>query len=243
MKIRAVFFDIDDTLFPSTRFAELARRNAINAMVEAGLDADPELVYKKLLAIIKKYGSNYERHFDALLKELHVGKSPKLTAAGVAAYHNTKSTILPFPEVPRTLLNLRDRGYELYVASEGNSVKQWDKLIRLGLHNVFHDVFVSEDIGESKSKRFFEKILARLHLDPRSTVMVGDKIEKDVIPAKSAGMFAVRITRERDLRRAQMRIFAAQKLRDGKGPADFEIKKMDELLAVLEKIERGKQAR
>ncbi|MEW6329359.1 MAG: TIGR02253 family HAD-type hydrolase [Candidatus Micrarchaeota archaeon] len=239
MRIRAIFFDIDDTLFPSTRFAELARRNAINAMVEAGLDVDPELAYRRLLAVIKKYGSNYERHFDILLKELRAGRSPKLTAAGVAAYHNTKSTILPFPEVPRTLLSLRERGYELYVASEGNSVKQWDKLIRLGLHNIFHDVFVSEDIGESKSKKFFEKILARLRLDPRSTIMVGDKIEKDMIPARSAGMLTVRITRDQFAASRKWSIFAKQKLeRNGKGPADFEIKKMDELLRVLEKIEK-----
>jgi len=224
MKIRAIFFDIDDTLFPTTKFAELARRNAINAMIEAGLNADPGRAYKRLLAVIQKYGSNSPHHFDALLKELGVGRNPKFTAAGVAAYHNTKSTILPFPEVPRTLLKLREGGYELYVASEGNSVKQWDKLIRLGLHNIFHDVFVSEDVGETKSKKFFEKILARLHLDPKSTVMVGDRTEKDILPARQVGMLTVRITPECG----------------GKGCADFEIKKMDELLGVLEKIESRK---
>ena len=34
MGLRAVLFDIDDTLFSTTQFARLARRNAVRAMVD-----------------------------------------------------------------------------------------------------------------------------------------------------------------------------------------------------------------
>ena len=37
-QLRAVLFDIDDTLFGTTDFAGRARKNAVRAMCEAGLD-------------------------------------------------------------------------------------------------------------------------------------------------------------------------------------------------------------
>ena len=41
-RLKAVLFDIDDTLFSTTHFARTARRNAVRAMVAAGLDVTEE---------------------------------------------------------------------------------------------------------------------------------------------------------------------------------------------------------
>jgi len=56
MTVKAVFFDIDDTLYPSKAFATLARRNAVRAMLREGLDASEEEVYNALMDIVNKYG-------------------------------------------------------------------------------------------------------------------------------------------------------------------------------------------
>ncbi len=189
MAVRHVFFDIDNTLFPTSEFAELARKNAIRAMIELGLPfIDSTALYAKLLQIIKKLGSNSDQHFNELLKELKVKKPSRYIAAAVAAYHNTKTSILPYPEVPRTLLELRENGYKLYVATDGDAIKQWDKLIRLGIALYFEDVFVSEEVGMEKSREFFEKVLKNLALNPKECVMIGDKEDKDIAPARAAGM-------------------------------------------------------
>ena len=68
--LQAIFFDIDDTLFPTTEFARRARRNAVRAMVEAGLDVPEDQVYRELTEVIGEFTSNYERHYDHLLKRL-----------------------------------------------------------------------------------------------------------------------------------------------------------------------------
>ncbi|MFH1447457.1 MAG: TIGR02253 family HAD-type hydrolase [Candidatus Micrarchaeota archaeon] len=220
MKIEAIFFDLDNTLYPTTEFAERARRNAINAMRESGLNVSEQKAYNTLLNVIKKHSSNYDYHFDEMLKEIGADYSPRIIAAGIVAYHNTKASILPFPEAKTTILKLRDIGYRLYIASEGNTLKQWDKVIRLGLHLMFHNMFVTQEFGRNKSKEFYASILKKLKLRPQQCIMVGDSQGKDIRPAKQAGMHTVIISKTRQ-----------------RGPADYAIRNTGELLRVLEKLE------
>ncbi|HID73288.1 TPA: haloacid dehalogenase, partial [Candidatus Micrarchaeota archaeon] len=131
MAVKFILFDIDDTLFPSTEFAELARKNAIRAMMDMGLEGDPDRLYRKLRLIIKRKGSNYGEHFDDLCKSQRVRKPARYVAAAIVAYHNTKMSIQPFPGVGKMLIALKEKGYRLYVATNGTTIKQWDKLIRM----------------------------------------------------------------------------------------------------------------
>ncbi|HNT61024.1 MAG TPA: HAD hydrolase-like protein, partial [Candidatus Bilamarchaeaceae archaeon] len=162
-----IFFDVDNTLFPTAEFAELARRNAIRAIIETGLGKKEEELYKELNKLIREKGSNYPNHFDLLLKRMGAKRPARYVAAAVAAYHNTKSSIQPYPEVPKTLMELKERGYTLYVATNGDAVKQWDKLIRMGIHLFFDDVFVSEELGEEKSPSFFRKAMRLAKARPK----------------------------------------------------------------------------
>lgn len=190
--VKHVFIDIDDTLFPTSEFAELARRKAVRAMIEVGLNEGQEKLYKRLIKIIKREGPNYDHHFDDLCKELEVKNRAKYVAAAVGAYHAAKSSIQPYPEVPRTLMELRGEGYNLYIATNGTAVKQWDKLILLGVHMFFEEVFVSESMGMEKNVEFFRKALKQINAKPEECVMVGDKPEIDLFPPKKLGMKTIR---------------------------------------------------
>lgn len=217
--IRAVIFDIDDTLFPSTEFSERARLNASRAMVEAGLSATPEKVFDALANIVAKKGSNYAHHFDDLCKKFGCPDNDRVVAAGIVAYHNTKASIQPFPETVRTLLALRDKGYLLAVASEGQAVKQWDKLIRLGLDHMFHRVFVTNEKCAGKDAAFYKKIAKTLKLPPSQILMVGNNPSKDIAPARQAG-FATAFIR------------VGRRAREKCG-ADIDIARLDGLLSAV----------
>jgi len=192
-----LFFDIDNTLFPTSEFANIARENAIKAIMRMGLEYDEKKLMKLLLDIIKREGSNYDGHFNEMCKILDVPKKeiPKYVAAAISAYHDTKSAIQPYPDVPKMLLGLKLAGYKLYIATDGKSVKQWDKLIRIGVEFLFERIFTSEDLRVKKSTEFYKKIEKKMGIPPEECVMVGDRENMDITPAKKAGWKTILVQR------------------------------------------------
>jgi putative hydrolase of the HAD superfamily len=198
--IKAVLFDIDDTLFDTATLAKMARMNAVKAMVESGLPIhDIQSGYKVLVKIVEEYGANYDQHFDRLLEVFGHKQDPKIIAAGIVAYHDTKLAYLkPDPDVIPTLIALRDRGCKIGIVSNGRSVKQWEKIIRLGLQHFFHTVVISEEVGfEKPDAKIFELALKKLHVRADETAYVGDSIETDVFGANQTGLVSVRLLKRR----------------------------------------------
>ncbi len=184
LSVSHVLFDIDDTLFPTSQFVRIARRNAIKAMIYAGIKEQEDILLNDLRTIIKQKGSNYEGHFNDLCKKYKKKPYEKYVAAGIYGYHITKAQIMPYPQVPRVLLKLRENGFKLYVATQGIALKQWDKLFRLHIANYFNDVFVSD----KKDEKFYNKIIKKLSVPASQALMVGNNLKTDILPAKKVGI-------------------------------------------------------
>ena len=200
MGLRAVLFDIDDTLFSTTQFAKVARKNAVHAMVKTGLDLPEEVVLKELEEVLAEFSSNYDHHFDQLLRRLRPkaleSVNPALiVAAGVAAYHDTKFRELkPFDDVIPLLSALRGAGVITGVITHGWTIKQAEKIVRLGLVPHLHPraVFISDQLGISKpNPKIYALALHDLGLQPPEAMYVGDSPSHDITPPKSLGMKAV----------------------------------------------------
>jgi putative hydrolase of the HAD superfamily len=196
--IKAVFFDIDDTLYDTSGFARLARRAAINVMIDAGLPLSSDEAYKLLKEIIKEKGSNYDKHFNILTKRVFGEEKPLLIALGMITYHNVKFALLRlFPKTPSALIYLKSKGYHLGVISDGITIKQWEKLIRLGLNHFFDEVVTSEEAGvEKPDERIFRLALDRMGCQPTKSIMIGNKFNKDIIGAINIGMSAILVNSE-----------------------------------------------
>lgn len=194
--IKAVFFDIDNTLYNTGRLAEASRRNAIKAMIEAGLMVGEEEGYRKLLEIVRKKGPNFDHHYDVLVKEYSGEKKHQIIAAGIVAYHTTKlGYLVPYPETIPVLLKLKQTGIKLGIISNGVPTKQWEKLIRLGLQHFFDYVIISEDKMQKPDPRIFRGAVVRAGCRPEETMMVGDDIMNDISGANKAGMNTVLVAR------------------------------------------------
>ena len=196
--IKAVFFDIDDTLYDTSGFARLARKAAINVMIDAGLPLSSDEAYKLLKEIIKEKGSNYDKHFNILTEKVFGEEKPLLIALGMITYHNVKFALLRlFPKTPSTLIYLKSKGYQLGVISDGITIKQWEKLIRLGLHHFFDEVVTSEEAGVAKpDERIFQLALNRMGCQAKKSIMIGNKFNKDIVGALNIGMSAILVNSE-----------------------------------------------
>jgi len=193
--IKGVLFDLDDTLYDSSSFADRARREAIKMMIDSGLNATEEEAYNILQRIIKQKGSNYTKHFDDLVKAIMGHYEPRIITMGIITYHNVKFALLrPYPDTIKTLIELKKMGLKLGVITDGITIKQWEKLIRLGIVDFFDDVITSEEFGLGKPNiEFFEYGINKMNLNPDETIYVGDRVDRDIIPAKKVGMRTIRI--------------------------------------------------
>jgi len=197
--IKSVVFDLDDTLYNSTALSESARKSALKAMINEGLDIDLKKGYEDLMRIVKRYGSNYSEHFNRFLEEKLGYVDYKFLASGVIAYHNTKfAYIRPFDDTVPTLIKLVKRKKKLGIVTNGVPVKQWEKILRLGLEHFFEFVIISSEVKyEKPSPKIYEIALERLDLPPEEALMVDNKIE-DLKGAKNVGMKTVLIARVKD---------------------------------------------
>jgi len=231
-RLKALLFDIDDTLFSTSDFAERARRNAIRSMIQYGLKMDEESAYRELLEVIAEFTSNYSSHFDKLLVRLPKERyypdcNPAvLIAAGVIGYHETKSVELrPFPDVTAALRRLAKTELVLGIVSAGLQEKQAEKLIRLGLYRCFRSdaIFISEQIGIGKpNPKLWVTACTSLGVAPNEVMYVGDNPIQDIDPCNGLGMVTVRSrrgTRHKDVA--------------GKSKATYEIASFDELIAIV----------
>lgn len=196
--IKAVFFDIDDTLYDTSGFAKLARKAALQAMIDAGLPLSQQEAYLLLRKIIKEKGSNYDRHFNILTKRVMGEEKPLLIALGMITYHNVKFALLRlFPDTMSTLIYLKKRDYQMGVISNGLTIKQWEKLIRLGLHHFFNEVVTSQEAGSEKpDSEIFQLALERMGCKAEESIMVGNKFSEDILGATKSGMSAILVNSE-----------------------------------------------
>ena len=227
----AVFFDIDDTLFSTTVFADKARRNSVDAMIRAGLQADRADATRELNEVIGEFSSNYSGHFDKVLDRLgpqsfEGHNRAVIVAAGVVAYHGTKESDLKvYDDVYATLKWLAEKPILRGIISAGITIKQAEKLVRLDVLEFVTPsaVFFTDQVGFSKpNPKLYIRALERFDLDAGRCIYVGDNPTHDIDPCNDLGWTTVRIRRSD--RHAQT---------DGRTQADYEIRDFLELRKLL----------
>ena len=188
--IKAIIFDLDNTLLDFVKMKQFAVKAAITAMIEAGLDVDEKKAYKDIFDLYVNKGWENQQVFDDYLNQT-VGKvSNKILAAGIVSYRRAReATLLDYPNVNKTLIELIKMGIQLSVVSDAPSREAWMRLYYLNLHHVFDPVLTFDDTGVRKpSAKPFEMALDILQSSPDEVLMIGDWPERDVVGAKQIGM-------------------------------------------------------
>lgn len=188
--IKAVIFDLDNTLVDFMSMKRLAVRAAIDSMIDAGLALSASEAQERIDAIYQERGIEFQNVFDKLLYDVFQKVDYKILSAGVIAYRRAReAALVPYPHVNMTLVALMKRGIRLAVVSDAPGREAWLRLCYLNFHYLFDHVVTYEDTGERKpSPAPFRRALDLLQVQPHEAVMVGDWAERDVVGAANLGI-------------------------------------------------------
>jgi len=190
--IGAVFFDLDDTLYPQSAWLGGAWE-AVGAAAPAGV---PRERLRQALGTIAAEGSDRGHIID---RALAVTGAPDGDVAPLvrAFLDHRPGRLACYPGVPEALAELRRR-VPLAVVTDGNPELQLSKLVSLGLSDAFDAVVLSDELGRERRKPDAAPFLlasAELGVPARRCLHVGDRPDKDVDGARAAGLAgAVRVS-------------------------------------------------
>jgi putative hydrolase of the HAD superfamily len=188
--IKAVIFDLDNTLVDFMKMKRLAISAAIDSMIDAGLRLKPEEAQAHIDAIYQERGIEFQNVFDQLLYDVFQKVDYKILSAGVIAYRRAReAALVPYPHVNLTLVALLKRGVKLAVVSDAPRREAWLRLCYLNFHHMFDHVITYDDTGQRKPSPIpFQRALDLLQVKPYEAVMVGDWAERDVVGASNLGI-------------------------------------------------------
>ena len=188
--IKAVIFDLDNTLIDFMTMKKVCIDAAITAMIGAGLSIEKEKATAMMFKLYDKYGMEDKSIFQRFLKKLSKKIDYEILASGIVAYRRVRTGYLePYPHVQQVLFELKRRGIKLAIVSDAPRLKAWIRLVSMKLNNFFDIVVAFEDTKELKpSKKPFLFAFRKLKLKPQECLMVGDRPEKDIKGAKELGM-------------------------------------------------------
>jgi len=191
--IKAVVFDLDNTLVDFMKMKEMAVEGAVEAMIDAGLPLRKEDAIKKIYEIYDREGIEDQKVFDKFLSETFGRIDYKILAAGIVGYRKAKEAALVlYPHVHYTLMELLKMGKRLAVISDAPKLQAWTRLAQTGLHHYFEVVVTFDDTGKRKpDPEPFIFALDKLNVRPEESIMIGDWAERDIIGAKTIGMVTV----------------------------------------------------
>jgi len=188
--IRAIIFDLDNTLTDFMKMKRAAIDAAVDGMLDAGLTLSREEVASRIYQVYDREGIEYQQVFDIFLHEVLGRIDFKILSSAIVSYRRARDSYLVlYPHVNLTLLELLKRGLKLAVVSDAPRLQAWMRLAHLQLQHLFDTVVAFEDTGERKpSPKPFVRAIEMLGIAPSEAIMVGDWPERDVVGAAKVGI-------------------------------------------------------
>ena len=192
--IKAVFFDLDNTLIDFMQMKHNCCRAAVHAMVAAGLKMSEERAFNRLMRTYFDVGIESNRALALFLKRMRQFDH-KILAAGLNAYLKAKTEFVkPYPNVEQVLKELKSKGIMLSIVTDAPKTKAYQRMLLMGIEPFFGFVVGHEDTGKGKNtglplKRALEQLRKENPTIANSEIlMVGDSLEKDLGPAEKLGL-------------------------------------------------------
>jgi len=162
-----IFFDLGSTLIDESAAAELRIREA------ARRSGAP---YDECFAKTAEYFAHGKSGYAELAKELHIQLPP---------WHSEAERL--YPDTEDCLRRLSARYKIGIIANQNAGVR--GRLAQFGILQYFDVIASSAETGAAKpDRRLFDIALKQAACAPERAMMIGDRLDNDITPAKALGM-------------------------------------------------------
>jgi len=196
-KIKAVLFDADNTLFPTSEIAKECDAQALKLFEEEGADHKQVLVaFYQVVEKLKKQDDDIRKrsrlHSYTILARKFGIKPPVAEAAATEFRELILSKIAPYPQA-RAFIEKLQKNYSVRLAVVTCEEREWalQKLEAAGLMDFFEVIVTTSETKRMKPhSSYYTLACKQLKVRPQDCVMIGDSEAHDLEPARKVGMHA-----------------------------------------------------
>src|SRR3989338_321733 len=218
-KIKAIVFDLDDTLFLENLF----RRSGFNFIAKKLNRAGISVTSKKIFQMSKQYPKTL---FNEIVFRYHLSYSPEDL---LGWYRNHPPKIRAYPGVKLLLKRLK-REYKLGLLTDYFHQTQVNKVKALGIGKFFDSIVYTDNIRAPKPATLGFRILKeKFGCQNGQIIYIGDNEEKDFVGAKKAGFITVKFKNQKGF-------FYGRKGRSPMHNPHFEIKGLKDVFKILAQL-------
>lgn len=220
-----IIFDLDDTIIDTSgSILPFKLKRALQAMKEEGLYIENFLESLKMLISIDAGSESTKAALKEFL-EIH-DADPRFLDIGCRVVYKERN--FPFEvsttkEALSSLFELR-KSHQLAIVSAGIKEIQLEKLKKASIDtSIFSRIVICEESGKRKSYQF---LIEDLKVSPSRVIVCGDRIKRDLTPAKALGIKTIHMRWGRGLH---------QNLHDE--DVDFSVSSLDQVKPILMQLE------
>lgn len=221
--IRAVIFDLDDTLISERDYIESGYRH-VSKVLKKWVNNSEKEIFERLLILFSFDSRNV---FNRLLDELHYPYTSEFIYFLVNEYRNHLPTIQFYNDVIPCLERLKYLNIKTGIITDGFENTQKRKMESLNADHLFDVVIYTDELGSDFWKPHplaFEMMKERLEVDYHEMIYIGDNPSKDFYIKKFHPVNTIRIHRDG--------IYNHRSYLEGI-KADYEIKSLAELPSII----------
>lgn len=193
-RIRAIVFDLDDTLYPERQFVFSGYQAVAEAFHE------PLAAPFDLVARMKRLFDSPDRGrvFDVIAAECKHPNPAALVSAMIGAYRDHQPKITLLPDAESAIVRFRGR-FRLGIISDGPLQTQANKVDALKLRSRIDEIILTDTWGREFWKphhRAFAEMASRLDVSPSECLYIADNPSKDFLAPNALGWQSVQVLRD-----------------------------------------------
>lgn len=192
--IKAIVFDLDDTLISEKEYVKSGFKVVSNKIAEDyGLNS--EVVFNKMLELFEESAKEV---FNRVLDSFNIKYTKEIIVELIKSYREHTPDIKFFDDVIPTINDLRNKGYKLGIITDGYKETQLRKIEVLKCRELFDEIIITDELGREFWKpheKPYRLMSEKLSVKLENMIYIGDNVMKDFITANKLHIETICIER------------------------------------------------